>query len=77
MSSLLRHEDRNSMANSIESRVPFLTTDFAEFLLSLPEEYLVSKSGETKSIFRESMKGIVPQRILGRKDKIGFATPEA
>jgi asparagine synthase (glutamine-hydrolysing) len=73
---LLRHADRNSMAFSIESRVPFLTLPLADFLFSLPEKYLISNSGETKSIFRESMKGIVPNEILYRKDKIGFSTPE-
>lgn len=74
---LLRHADRNSMRFSVESRVPFLTTDLAEFVLSLPEEYLISNQGETKHIFRAAMRGIVPNEILDRRDKIGFATPEA
>jgi len=73
---LLRHGDRNSMRWSIESRVPFLTTEIAEFLLSLPEHYLLSYEGETKSIFRSAMRGIVPDLILDRKDKIGFQTQE-
>ena len=73
---LLRHGDRNAMTHSIESRVPFLTKDIAEFCLSLPEEYLVDMNGTTKSIFRAAMRGIVPDEILDRKDKIGFATPE-
>ena len=73
---LLRHEDRNAMHWSVESRVPFLTTDLAEFVLSLPEEYLISNDGRTKNIFREAMRGIVPDSILNRKDKIGFETPE-
>ena len=64
------------MRFSVESRVPFLTIDMVEFLLSLPEEYLISASGETKSIFRAAMRGIVPDAILDRRDKIGFATPE-
>ena len=76
LAALLRHGDRNAMRWSIESRVPFLTTDMAEFLLSLPEEYLLSQEGETKHIFRAAMRGIVPEEILDRKDKIGFATPE-
>lgn len=76
LTNLLRHGDRNSMRWSIESRVPFLTTDMAEFLLSLPEEYLISPKGETKHIFRIAMRGIVPEEILNRRDKIGFATPE-
>jgi len=73
---LLRHGDRNSMRFSVESRVPFLTIDMVEFLLSLPEEYLISAGGETKSVFRAAMRGIVPDVILDRRDKIGFATPE-
>lgn len=76
LNSLLRHGDRNSMRWSVESRVPFLTTDMAEFLLSLPEIYLISRQGETKHIFRAAMRGIVPDGILDRKDKVGFATPE-
>ncbi|MDP4224974.1 MAG: asparagine synthase (glutamine-hydrolyzing) [Bacteroidota bacterium] len=74
--SLLRHGDRNSMQFSVESRVPFLTLPFAELLLSFPEDYLISKQGETKHVFRAAMRGIVPDNILDRKDKIGFATPE-
>jgi asparagine synthase (glutamine-hydrolysing) len=73
---LLRHADRNSMRFSVESRVPFLTIEMAEFLLSLPEQHLVADNGETKSIFRAAMRGVVPDRILDRRDKIGFATPE-
>lgn len=76
MPHLLGHGDRNAMAFSIESRVPFLTVPLADFLLSLPENYLISDRGETKSVFRAAMRGIVPDSILDRRDKIGFATPE-
>ena len=76
IASLLRHGDRNSMRFSIESRVPFLTLEQVEFLLSLPEHYLIAQNGETKSVFRAAMRGIVPDEILDRKDKIGFQTPE-
>ncbi len=73
---LLRHGDRNSMRWSLESRVPFLTTDMAEFVLGLPEHYLISPAGETKRLFRAAMRGIVPDEVLDRRDKVGFATPE-
>jgi asparagine synthase (glutamine-hydrolysing) len=76
LNELLRNVDRNSMRWSIESRVPFLTTDFAEFVLTLPEHGLVSNTGVTKNYFRKAMVGIVPNQILERKDKIGFETPE-
>ena len=69
---LLRYADRNSMAFSIESRVPFLTHDFAEFLMSLPADYLISPSGIRKYVFREAMRGILPEEIRNRSDKIGF-----
>jgi asparagine synthase (glutamine-hydrolysing) len=73
---LLRYEDRNSMAHSIESRVPFLTHSLASFLLSLPEEFLIAPDGTSKAVFRRAMRGLVPDAILDRRDKIGFATPE-
>lgn len=73
---LLRHGDRNSMRFSVESRVPFLTLDMVDLLLSLPESYLISPKGETKHVFRAAMRGIVPDDVLDRRDKIGFATPE-
>lgn len=73
---LLRYEDRNSMAHSIESRVPFLTPDLAQFVFSLPEEFIINSDGTSKHIFREAMRGIVPDTILDRRDKVGFATPE-
>jgi len=76
LAALLRHGDRNSMRWSIESRVPFLTVPIAEFLLQLPESYLLSPDGQTKRLLRLAMKGIVPDKILDRKDKIGFQTPE-
>ncbi len=73
---LLRHADRNAMRFSVESRVPFLTTDLADFLFSLPESHLISERGETKSVLREAMRGLVPDEILQRRDKVSFATPE-
>lgn len=76
LGALLRHGDRNSMRFSIESRVPFLTLEFVELLLSMPEDFLISPKGETKHVFRAAMRGIVPDDVLDRKDKIGFATPE-
>lgn len=76
LNTLLRHGDRNSMAFGVESRVPFLTNEFALYLLSLPESYLISDAGQTKSVFREAMRGIVPDEILDRRDKVGFETVE-
>ncbi|MGB8260302.1 MAG: asparagine synthase (glutamine-hydrolyzing) [Terracidiphilus sp.] len=73
---LLRYEDRNSMAWSVESRVPFLTPELSRFLGRLPESYLIDGQGTSKAVFRKAMRGIAPGPILDRHDKIGFATPE-
>ena len=74
---LLRYEDRNSMAFSVESRVPFLTPALVSFLRRLPEEYLIAPDGTSKAVFRRAMRGIVPDVILDRRDKLGFVTPES
>jgi asparagine synthase (glutamine-hydrolysing) len=73
---LLRYEDRNSMAFSVESRVPFLDPRVASFALALPEHHLVGDDGTTKCVLRAAMRGLVPDEVLDRRDKIGFATPE-
>jgi len=74
--SLLRYEDRNSMASSVEARVPFLTPELVSFVQGLPEKYIIAPDGTSKAVFRKAMRGIVPDVILDRRDKIGFATPE-
>lgn len=73
---LLHYEDRNSMAHSIEARVPFLDYRLAEFVFSLPMDKIV-QDGTTKVILRDAMKGVLPEGVRTRKDKMGFATPEA
>lgn len=72
---LLHWEDRDSMAHSIESRVPFLDHRLVEFVMGLPDEYKLS-GGVTKRVLREGMTGVLPERIRTRMDKLGFVTPE-
>jgi asparagine synthase (glutamine-hydrolysing) len=75
--SLLRFEDRNSMAHSIEARVPFLDHRVVEFAFRLRPEMKI-KGVETKRILREAMRGVLPEDIRSRKDKLGFrAEPQA
>lgn len=71
---LLHFEDRNSMAYSIESRVPFLDHRLIDYVFSLDSMHLFHQ-GSTKHVLRESMKGILPDPIAARHDKIAFATP--
>lgn len=72
---LLRYEDRNSMAFSMESRVPFLDQELVEYILSLPPEAII-RDGWSRIIFREAMKGTIPEKIRRRRWKVGFTTPE-
>jgi asparagine synthase (glutamine-hydrolysing) len=72
---LLHYEDRNSMAFSIESRVPYLDVRLVEFIASLPLDRKIRK-GVTKHVLRKAIKGIVPEPVRCRMDKMGFVTPE-
>lgn len=72
---LLHYEDRNSMAHSIESRLPFLDYRLVEFCLQLPDQLKINK-GIRKYILRESMKPHLPDAIYSRLDKLGFETPQ-
>jgi len=72
--SLLHYEDRNSMAFSIESRVPFLDHRLVEMAFGLSDDDRIHGT-ETKYVLRESLKGILPDAVYSRKDKKGFVTP--
>jgi asparagine synthase (glutamine-hydrolysing) len=72
---LLHWEDRNSMAHSVEARVPFLDHPLVEFSLMLDNEHKFS-GAETKRVLRLATRDVLPEKVRMRTDKIGFATPE-
>jgi asparagine synthase (glutamine-hydrolysing) len=72
---LLKFEDRNSMAFSVEARLPFLDYRIVEFLFSLPSGMKI-RDGYRKRVLREAMKGILPEKVRLRVGKLGFTTPE-
>jgi len=72
---LLRYEDKNSSAFSLESRVPFLDPNLVEFIFSLPNNFLI-RDGVNKYILRQAMKDKLPAKVYRRKWKVGFTTPE-
>jgi asparagine synthase (glutamine-hydrolysing) len=72
---LLHYEDRNAMAFSIESRVPYLDYRFVEYVAGLPLNQKI-RGGVTKIALRNAIRGIVPESIRCRMDKMGFVTPE-
>jgi asparagine synthase (glutamine-hydrolysing) len=73
--SLLRYEDRNAMAHSIESRLPFLDNRLVENVLS-DKSFLPLYRGKLKFKFFIKFKEIFPKEILYRKNKVGFEAPD-
>lgn len=73
--SLLRYEDKNSMAFSVEARLPFLDHRLVEYIFSIPQDLLI-KNGWTKHVLRESMRKKIPEDIRMRKGKLAFSVPQ-
>lgn len=71
---LLRYEDRNAMAHSVESRLPYLDHELVEFGLALPVAIKL-RSGYGKWIVREMMENKIPDRIRLARYKRGFDIP--
>ncbi len=71
---ILHEDDHNAMSFSIENRSPFLDRSLFEYSLGIPTGYLVQR-GMAKAVLRDSMRGIVPQRILDNRRKVGFNAP--
>lgn len=74
LESLLRYEDRNSMAHSIETRLPFLDFRIVNFVMSLSSSLKI-RDGYTKYILRNSMINKLPDKIRMRQNKMGFTAP--
>ena len=71
---MTKPEDRNTMAHSIESRSAFYDYRLAEFTYSLPNKFRI-RDGVGKWLLRESMKGILPDKVINRKEKVGLNAP--
>jgi asparagine synthase (glutamine-hydrolysing) len=67
--------DRAAMANSLETRVPFLNDELFEFVWGLPF-HLKIKDGSSKWILKELLKKYVPKQLVDRP-KQGFSVPLA
>ncbi|MEO6894835.1 MAG: asparagine synthase (glutamine-hydrolyzing) [Ginsengibacter sp.] len=71
---LLQVEDRVSMSVSIESRVPLLDRRIVDLISRMPAG-MKFKGGELKYLLKKTIKDIMPQEIMDRKDKMGFPVP--
>jgi asparagine synthase (glutamine-hydrolysing) len=75
LKAVLAITDRNSMAHSVEARVPYLDHRVVELAFGLPDHYKAG-AGLRKRILREVARGYVPAGVLARRDRIGFGAPE-
>ena len=71
---LLRYEDKNSMKNSVETRLPFIDYRLVNGSISINDE-LKFKHGFLKYILRKVVSDILPRDIVWRKNKYGFEAP--
>jgi asparagine synthase (glutamine-hydrolysing) len=70
---ILTKVDRATMAHSLEARPPLLDHRLAEFAATIPLAYRI-RGGTTKYLFKQAMRGILPDVIIDRP-KHGFAVP--
>ncbi len=70
----LRIEDRNSMAHSVEVRLPYLDYRLVTLLLNLPADWKL-RGQWNKFVLREGMRGRIPETVRSRVDKMGFPVP--
>lgn len=70
---LLHVEDRVGMANSIESRVPLLSPRIVSLAARIPPE--IAFGGKLKRILKRAARGVAPDVLIDRRDKMGFPVP--
>ena len=71
---ILHEDDLNAMYFSIENRSPYLDRELFEFCYRIPTRHLI-RDGFAKVILRDAMAGVVPEKILGNRRKVGFNAP--
>lgn len=71
---ILRNFDRMAMAHGVEVRMPFMDWRLVTYAFSLPVESKIGQ-GYTKLVLRAAMRGVLPEPVRTRRDKIGFAPP--
>jgi asparagine synthase (glutamine-hydrolysing) len=72
---ILRQDDRNTMAFGIESRAPYLDYRLAELAFRTQPTVRLGE-GYTKLLLREVGKGLMPEEVRLRPDKMGFWSPQ-
>jgi asparagine synthase (glutamine-hydrolysing) len=73
LTGLFHQDDRMSMANSLESRVPFADPRLVRFAFKVDPD-LRFRGGSSKWILRKAVSNVLPSLVLSRR-KVGFDTP--
>jgi len=73
LTGLFHQDDRMSMANSLESRVPLADPRLVRFAFHTGID-LKLRGGTTKWILRQAVADAIPSEVLSRQ-KVGFDTP--
>jgi asparagine synthase (glutamine-hydrolysing) len=73
LTGLFQQDDRMSMANGLESRVPLADPRIVELAFRIPSNFKF-RSGASKWVLRQAIADVLPAMILSRR-KIGFDTP--
>lgn len=73
---LLHLEDRNSMAHSVEARIPFLDPELVQGAYDMPFSYKI-RDGMSKAVLRDGLADLLPPEVRARQNKMGFPAPEA
>lgn len=71
---LLQVEDRVSMAHGLEARVPLLDHKLVEFAATIPAD-IKFEGGQMKHLLKTTFSEHIPDKIINRRDKMGFPVP--
>jgi asparagine synthase (glutamine-hydrolysing) len=74
-STSLLYEENNASVQGLDNRLPYLVAAMLGVSRSCSPEHLVSAEGQTKHVLRRALAGMLPQEILTRSRRIGFAVP--
>ena len=69
----LNYTDKMSMAEGVETRVPFLDPDVVSMASRIPDRFR-QRGSQGKWILKQAMQGVLPKEVIDRP-KTGFGVP--
>jgi asparagine synthase (glutamine-hydrolysing) len=71
---ILRNFDVYSMGHGVEARMPLLDWRLVCYSFSVPDESKAA-GGYAKRLLREAMRGVLPEAVRLRREKLGYNAP--